>query len=206
MAEKNALSAPKAPTGQAPNGQATNGQTGALFDELLVMLVQQGDKEAAQRLFQRWNPRLLRSARRYAGDAALAEQLAQDCWLAIWRGIGSLREASRFAPWAFGILRRKGATQISTAVRDRAMIQDDADLPADGASHPDERLSINQAFARLPADQRLLAHLFFVEGLTLPEIATVQSIPIGTAKSRLFHARRKLKAALNLDTPRGEYP
>ena len=44
--------------------------------------------------------------------------------------------------------------------------------------------------------QRFAAHLFFVEGLTLAEIAEVQSIPEGTAKSRLFHARRKLKAAL----------
>jgi len=206
MAKNHIPSAPRAPTGQVTNGPKPADQTGALFDELLVMLVQQGDKAAAERLFHRWNPRLLRSSRRYAGDAALAEQLAQDCWLAIWRGIGDLRETSRFAPWAFSILQRKGASLIATAMRDRAIIQDDADVPADTASHPDERLSINQAFARLPPDQRLSAHLYFVEGLALHEIAAVQAIPIGTAKSRLFHARRKLKAALNPDTPKGENP
>ena len=60
-----------------------------------------------------------------------------------------------------------------------------------------EGAAISQAFAALPADQRFAAHLHFVEGLTLKEIADIQSIPEGTAKSRLFHARRKLKAALN---------
>ena len=57
----------------------------------------------------------------------------------------------------------------------------------------------------LPPDQRLAAHLQFVEGLTLSEIAEAQAIPTGTAKSRLFHARRKLKAALS-DLPEGDTP
>jgi len=59
-----------------------------------------------------------------------------------------------------------------------------------------ERAAIAQAFASLAPDQRVAAHLHFVEGLTLHEIAEVQQIPEGTAKSRIFHARRKLKAAL----------
>ncbi len=58
-------------------------------------------------------------------------------------------------------------------------------------------MSILQAFAALAPEQRLAAHLYFVEGLTLAEIADVQDIPTGTAKSRLFHARRKLKVALS---------
>jgi DNA-directed RNA polymerase specialized sigma24 family protein len=53
--------------------------------------------------------------------------------------------------------------------------------------------------AALPGDQRLAAQLFFVEGLTLAEVAEVQQVPEGTAKSRLFHARRRLKAALSGD-------
>ncbi len=176
-----------------------------LFDELLVTLVQQGDRAAAERLFRRWNPRLLRSARRYTGDAAQAEQLAQDCWEGIWRGIAGLRQPSYFPAWAFGIMRRKGADQIAIAIKERDNLASDDDaLTSRAAGLPpsaDDRAAINQAFARLPPDQRLAAHLYFVEGLTLPEIAAVQSIPTGTAKSRLFHARRKLKAALNPDIP-----
>jgi RNA polymerase sigma-70 factor (ECF subfamily) len=176
-----------------------------LFDELLVTMVQQGDKPAAERLFKRWNPRLLRSAWRYAGDAALAEQLAQDCWLAIWRGIGGLREPSLFAPWVFGILRHKGARQIAANIRERTNISNTSEADQIAlAEDTDGRIAINQAFASLPPDQRLAAHLYFVGGLTLSEIAAVQSIPTGTAKSRLFHARRKLKAALKPEISEGE--
>ena len=53
--------------------------------------------------------------------------------------------------------------------------------------------------AALPAEHRFAAHLFFIEGLTLAEIADAQGVPLGTAKSRLFHARRQLKAALSGD-------
>ena len=68
-----------------------------------------------------------------------------------------------------------------------------------GALEP--RRSCAGTFAALPADQRLAAQLFFGEGLTLAEIAEVQAVPLGTAKTRLFHARRKLKAALSGDDP-----
>ena len=84
-------------------------ETAQLYDELLVTLIQGGDRKAADQLAKRWHPRLLSAARRYANDASLAEQLVQDCWLGIWRGIGRLHDPSKFARWAFTILRNKGA-------------------------------------------------------------------------------------------------
>ena len=170
--------------------------SGPLYDQLLVTLVAEGDRVAVERLYRRWHPRLVRTARRYAGDAGLAEQLAQDCWLAVWRGINGLRDPSSFAPWIFGILRRQGAGQIARQQRERGKaIEAEPALPAS----QEDSVALRDAFAMLPADQRLAAHLHFVEGLTLGEIAAVQGIPIGTAKTRLFHARRKLKAALTGD-------
>lgn len=170
------------------------GDAQQLFDELLVTLVQGGDRAAAERLAARWHPRLLRTARRLLGDADLAAGAVQECWLSILRGIGSLRDPSRFAPWAFGILRRRCADAIRRAGRERGVPLDECAPSADAPA--DEALAIRQAFASLPPDQRLAAQLFFVEGLTLAEIAEVQEVPPGTAKSRLFHARRRLKAAL----------
>lgn len=180
----------------------------ALFDQYLVVLAQSGDRLAGERLAQRWHPRLLRSARRYVGDVEDAESLAQECWLAIARGLAGLRDPARFAPWAFGILRRRGADRIGKAVNRRANISE-GELPEQTIAAPQEdRLAIAQAFAGLPPDQRFAAHLHFVEGLTLAEIAEAADIPLGTAKTRLFHARRRLKAALS-PTPeltRGENP
>jgi RNA polymerase sigma-70 factor (ECF subfamily) len=173
-------------------------ESGAAFDELLVTLAGAGDRGAIDRLARRWHPRLLRTARRLVGPE-LAPGAVQDCWVSILGGIVRLRDPARFAPWAFGILRRRCADAIRRAQADRrtsGVVAADA-LPA--TALPDEALAIAQAIAALPPEQGLAAHLFYVEGLTLAEIAEVQGVPEGTAKSRLFHARRRLKAALTGD-------
>lgn len=174
--------------------------TEAAFDELLVTLVLGGDRAAGDRLAARWYPRLLRTARRLTGDGDAARQAAQESWLAIWRGLPTLREPARFAPWAFGIVRRKCADGLRQTVAARSRSSEVEVDTIEAASTPDDALAIRQAFASLSPDHRLAAHLHFVERLTLAEIAEVQAIPLGTAKSRLFHARRQLKQALGDDT------
>ncbi len=173
-------------------------ESGTLFDEMLVVMAQNGDRSALERLYQRWNIRLLRAARRYCGDEDAASDLSQDCWLAVLKRVGTLRDPTRFRSYAFAILHRRGADHLRHIVRERGRIEDDAQMPDPScAAGQSDGAAIAQAFSALPPDQRLAAHLHFVEGLTLREIAEVQSIPEGTAKSRLFHARRKLKAALD---------
>ena len=122
----------------------------------------------------------------------------QETWVSIARGIQRLRDPSRFAPWAFGILRRRCADRIAANRRQRGR-ENSAEGEPWAAAQAEDAAAIGQAFAALPAEQRLAAQLFFVEGLALAEIAEVQEVPLGTAKTRLFHARRKLKAALSGD-------
>ncbi len=183
--------------------------SGVLFDELLVTLIQQGDRRALERLYGRWNPRLARAALRYTGDPEIARDLVQECWIGIWKGIKRLRDPARFRSYAFAVLHRRGADHLRGAIRDRARFAAPKDVDASSdEAQPEtqtERLALRQAFAALPPDQRLAAHLHFVEGLTLREIAAVQDIAEGTAKSRLFHARRKLKTALT-DITEGDEP
>ena len=178
--------------------EASSPDAGRLYDELLVPLVQPGDRRAGERLAIRWQPRLARTARRLLGDDEAALVAVQETWLSILRNIAGLRDPSRFAPWAFGILRRRCADRIRQAQADRTRQGESEDEPVLPAA-ADDALAIRQAFAALPGDQRLAAQLFFVEGLTLAEIAGVQAVPPGTVKTRLFHARRKLKAALSGD-------
>lgn len=177
-----------------------------VFDELLVMMAQSGDARAFERLHKRWHRRLARAALRYTGSQDAARDLSQDCWLGIWKGIGRLRDPRRFRAYAFGVLHRRGADYVRGAIkaRERTTPQEPDTEPSEPARQGESSV-IAQAFTTLPPDQRLAAHLHFVEGLTLSEIAEAQSIPTGTAKSRLFHARRKLKAALS-DLPEGDTP
>lgn len=179
-------------------------RSGAMFDELLVVLVQQGDSRAMERLHARWTPRLARAALRYTGDAELARDLVQECWIGIWKGLRRLKSPARFRSYIFAVLHRRGSDHLRSAINDRKTradcgLDEMPDQPVDPAQG--EGLAIKQAFAALPPDQRLAAHLYFVEGLTMQDIAEVQDIAEGTAKSRLFHARRKLKAALSDTKP-----
>ena len=131
---------------------------GALFDELLVVMVLQGDRAALDRLHARWDKRLVRAAYRYTGDAELARDLAQECWIGIWKGIGRLRDPSRFRSFAFAILHRRGADHLRSAMKLRKN-EAASENPPDGAeeSRQDEALAIAEAFATLPLDQRLAA-------------------------------------------------
>ena len=75
-------------------------QSGRVFDELLVLHVQNGDRRALERLASRWQPRLLRSARRFTGDDELAREAVQECWLGITTGLKKLKDPARFPAWA----------------------------------------------------------------------------------------------------------
>lgn len=167
-----------------------------LYDELLVARTQSGDRQAANRLYKRWNPRLARAARRYGMEDGAALDLAQECWLAIFKGLSRLRDPARFRSYAFAVLHRRGSDHIRKSLRERGAMAEMCDVADTTPESQSDHAAITQAFARLSPDQRLAAHLHFVEGLTLQEIAQVQQIPEGTAKTRIFHARRKLKAAL----------
>lgn len=174
---------------------ATGSKPADLFDELLVVMVQAGDAPAAEQLARRWWPRLMRAAQRLVGREH-AEDAAQEALVSILKGIGGLQEPDRFAPWAFAVLRRRCVDQIRKRSRNEAGAEPQAVDHAAGDA-PLDRIAIARAMAALPPDQRFAAHLFFIEGLTVAEIAGAQGVPLGTAKSRLFHARRQLKAALS---------
>lgn len=173
-----------------------------VIDELLVLHVLSGDQRALDRLALRWQPRLLRVAYHITGNRELAETAAQDAWIGICRSWLSLRDTSKFSPWAFGILRRKCQDAIRNKARGAARAADMADR-AEAPNYfavGETRAAIRQAFGALSPDHREAALLYFVEELTLAEIAALSTVPVGTIKSRIFHARRQLKAHLEGET------
>lgn len=171
--------------------------SGRIFDELLVLSVQSGDRKALERLAARWQPRLLRSARRFTGDEEMAMDAVQQSWIGIVRGIGQLNDPAKFPGWAFAILRRRCAERVNAraAHRSRSDALDARNEPTANARGED-RAAIAQAFSRLPEEQRVAATLFFIEHLKLDEIAVATDAPLGTVKSRIFAARKSLKEAL----------
>ena len=170
-------------------------ETDRIFDELLLMRVQAGDERAGERLAARWYPRLMRTACRLLRDEEQARVAVQEAWTGICRGWRSLRDPSRFPAWAYTILHRKCVDRIRQNQRSRNRAGEDANMLAVSPSG-EARVTIAQAFDALSDDHRTAATLYFSEGLTVREIAAVTRVPAGTAKSRLFHARRQLKESL----------
>ena len=176
-------------------------ETERVFDEFLVTLARSGDRKAANRLAARWYPRLMRTALRLLRDRSEAEEAVQEAWAGICRGWPRLSDPAMFPGWAFGILRRKCVDRIRKLQTDRSRT-----APIDAAPEPSQaargelQVEIDQAMESLSPDHRLVAILYFGEGLSLNEIAAVTDVPVGTAKSRIFHARQHLKSRLKGET------
>lgn len=174
--------------------------TDRIYDALLVTLVRAGDARAGERLAARWQPRLLRAARRMLGNHEEAREAVQEAWGGICRGWMRLSDPAMFPAWAYGILMRKCADRIRTASAARGRFAPEAEAPEPaGIDTAPLRHAILSALGELSADHRTAAILHFSEGLTLAESAAAMGVPVGTAKSRIFHARQQLKERLEGD-------
>jgi RNA polymerase sigma factor (sigma-70 family) len=141
-------------------------------------------------------PRLLAHARRLTDTPESARDVAQEAWLAIARGLAGLRDDRAFLPWALAIVTRAAARDLKGRLRERAALTEHArDQAQPGMPPPDLRAAI----AELPPAQRATLALFYLDGLTVAEVATALSIPPGTVKTRLMHARNTLRALMTGD-------
>jgi RNA polymerase sigma-70 factor (ECF subfamily) len=144
-------------------------------------------------------PRLRRFARTLARDAQDADDLVQ---IAIERALArseQLRPDSRLSSWMFGILRNAWIDEArSRGRRDRIFVPEAlGENVADGSNETRaDILSVQDAMARLPEEQRLAVGLVLVEGLSYKEAAEIMSVPIGTLTSRLARGREALQAML----------
>lgn len=174
------------------------------LDEYLVLSARAGDRRAADRLARRWLPKLLRHARRLLGEAEAARDVAQEAWLDIVQGLARLDDPAAFPAWAFRIVTRRAADWIRHARRRRRLDAAAAAEPRETSApardespdHASLRAALARAMAALPPEQRAAVALFYLEELSVGEIAAALSIPPGTVKTRLMHARRKLRDAL----------
>lgn len=168
------------------------------FTAMLVLMAQQGEREALERLAARWRPRHYAHARRLLGHADRAADAVQEAWGSIVRGLSRLREPERFPAWSYAIVTRRCQDAIRRKVREPAG-DSEADPPDPAASGEERVMDLRRAMAALPPDQRAAVALFYVDGFSVGEIAEALRIPEGTVKTRLFHARRTLRRQLEGD-------
>jgi RNA polymerase sigma factor (sigma-70 family) len=166
-------------------------------DELLVLRSKSGDPAALGDLLDRWQERLWRHALRLTGDADAAWDVLQDSCLAIGRGLPRLEDEAAFPGWAYRIVSNKCRDWIRQRVRRRqweAMFAEELERREAEEREREGRVAdLRESIARLAGPDRALLALHYEEGFGVAEIAAILDIPAGTVKSRLHHARRRLK-------------
>lgn len=172
----------------------------AALDGYLVASAKTGNRNDLGLLFRRWNGRLLAHAWRLLGDREAARDAVQETWAEIVRGLDRLVEPDAFPIWAYRIVSRRCARHIRAKQKDRRLIATVAAEACPVAVQPNDEapdlVRIHAALSRLPPDQRAALALFYLEEMSVAEVAVALDVPAGTVKTRLMHARRKLRAAL----------
>jgi RNA polymerase sigma-70 factor (ECF subfamily) len=173
------------------------------LDPGLVRLAQTGDVDAFTALITGRIGRMTRTAMAIVGHEADARDAVAETLAAVWRELPRLRDVDAFDAWSQRILvhacRRVLRTRGRARVREVAIEVASSVPVAMGSESPDgvvRRQALERAFDRLEADDRALLVLHHLDGRPLAEIAGALDIPVGTAKSRLHHARQALERAL----------
>jgi RNA polymerase sigma-70 factor (ECF subfamily) len=168
----------------------------------LVTQAKQGDREAFDALARLTGDRCMAIAFRILRDFDLADDAVQTALVKAWSEIRSLRDASLFEPWLHRILTRACYAEARRRRRWVEGVRVVAIEPVhgpDAAQALEHRDQLERAFRRLTVEQRAILVFHHYLGLPLPEVAERIGIPVGTAKSRMHHAKRALRASLEAD-------
>ena len=165
-----------------------------VFDELLALKIREGDHRAFELLVKRWNKSLIAFVYRFTHDFEVSKDIIQECWISIYQGLNKLQEPEKIKPWMYRIAHNKTIDYLRKHSKTTS-----TDFPEDvqaeeKSDEVDDRVElIRKLINQLPAQQKAILTLFYLERQPIKEIANILKVPIGTIKSRIFYAREKLK-------------
>ncbi|MEV4620697.1 sigma-70 family RNA polymerase sigma factor [Asanoa sp. NPDC049573] len=192
--------------GAAVNRSAPERNRDAMDNDQLIAAVAGGDDTALRELFTRHAPWLAARLRAVL-PAADVEDVLQETFLAVWRGAAGYRLEGAGA-WLWGIARRQAALWLRRRGNPERLLSalataDDQRLadPAEAALFRAELADAVEALGAAGSAQRETWRLMYVEDRTVAEVAELMGVPTGTVKSRAYHVRRLLRAALGNRAP-----
>ena len=167
-----------------------------LRERLLVSRCQAGDERAFEEIVSTYGPRLQYYLLKQLGSPEAADDVLQDVWLDVYRGVVRLRRPGAFRAWIYRIARDRAFRVLLTA-RAPLQLADEADLATaeveDNSFSAEDVARVHAALDRLSPLHRDVLLLRFIEDLPYDEIAQVTGCPPGTVKSRIHHAKRLLR-------------
>lgn len=174
-----------------------------------------GDVDSFRLLYIRYGPNIYRYAMLQTGSHEAAEDVLQETMIGVWRGRKKLSEIGSISAWIMAIARNKTfdyirskAPTVSIGTFEGVMGADDSDATvgvhmidtptwnrtgSEAHSPVSDRVDLTTALLQLDMEKRELLFLVFYLDMSYTEIADLLEIPVGTVKSRVYHARRKLR-------------
>lgn len=173
-------------------------------DAALIQRLCNNDLDALGALFDRYYPQVYRTAIAITHDSAVAEDLAQDCFLKLHHYANRIDTSLPLAPWLYRVTVNLAYTWISRRKKRRVSLEALVDQlmtpswhsPDQLAEHSEVQAQVRHAVSELHFNQRVVVVLHYLSGLSLDEIAAVLDCPVGTVKSRLYYARENLRRQL----------
>lgn len=167
---------------------------------VLIHRIVDKDRDAFKELYTDYYPRLNRFLGKLLGwgDESLREELLNDTLLTVWQKAVDFRGESRVSSWIFGIAYFKGikALNRSALVSDPLPELVDEDRPDFAMNRETLRRMVLSSLQCLPPEQRMVVELTYYNGCSYQEISEIMAIPVNTVKTRMFHARLKLRGLL----------
>ena len=185
---------------------ARTGASRAMEDELdLIERIAERDRAAFEALYRRYYRRIFGFVYRISRRPELIEEVVSDVFFTIWTDAGRFDGRARLSSWILGIAYHKALKAIERDGRRRRgqAPEHEAEREPDRAPGPESLMAareasslLGRALAELSPEQRAVVELTYFEELSYPEIARLLGCPTNTVKTRMFHARRRLRAAL----------
>lgn len=175
-------------------------------DCTLLARIAAGDRHAFDTLYRGYWPRLTRFLDQIIRRPHLVEEVLNDTMLVVWHSAEAFKAQSRVSTWIFAIAYRKAMKALKrakedflpTAAYDEPFADDD---PERDAMRKQLQGQIRLALGALPIEQRAVVELTYYHGCPYAEIAQIMECPVDTVKTRMFHARRKLRLSIEAPIP-----
>ena len=188
--------------GTASRPRTEEARSGDLGERELLVRISARDLPAFERLYRIYQPRLARFVISVLQRPQLVEEVLDDTMMVVWQNAASFRGSSKVSTWIFAIAYRK-ALKAKSRWPDPV---EDEQLPERVSSDPgpDRQIEHRQlhhalvdAMAQLSAEHRAVVDLTYFHGMGYREIAEVVNCPVDTVKTRMFHARRRLRQTMS---------
>lgn len=157
------------------------------------------DRDAFRDLYLMYHRRLARFLMRMSLSHETVEEVINDTLWTVWQKSPDFRGASRVSTWIVGIAYRRALKSLRQARAARVPVTDEfvdmaGDVDIEGGN--EVRQWLERALAELPLEQRMVMEFAYLMGHSCEEIAAIMHCPVNTVKTRMFHAREKLRSSL----------